>query len=294
MKVPSKHEFVGSCTIYWLAETSKARTKCLTLCACLQGHSLGGSLGTLLMMMYKHRGVLPQTAIAPVYTFGAPAIFCEGACCAPCKDGSGFCDLTPPSEADADAAAASTHLDTSATEPVTDNDGHLKSQGILQALGLEAGCVRNIFMSKDIVPRAFACDYTLVADLLRRVGEGFREHDCLTGNGRYTSCMHPSIHLVTPSLVCLSGYAVLFGVDYRADVCFPVAGQTGMSGHHACHSGMLLLELSLCFAVLRVLCQSPCSADSLCSGLLCCLICIISCTKLLPQVTKLLPQVRSK
>lgn len=173
----------------------------LILHAHLQGHSLGGSLGTLLMMMYKYRGVLPQTAIAPVYTFGAPAIFCEGACCAPCNDGSGSCDikpdLKPDAGADAVAEASSTQVDTSATEPVTGDDGHVKSQGILQALGLEAGCVRNIFMSKDIVPRAFACDYTLVADLLRRVGEGFREHDCLMGNGRYIpvhSCMHPCVH----------------------------------------------------------------------------------------------------
>ncbi|KAL3137117.1 hypothetical protein ABBQ32_006694 [Trebouxia sp. C0010 RCD-2024] len=146
------------------------------------GHSLGGSLGTLLMMMYNHRGVLPHSAIAPVYTFGAPAIFCEGACCTPCQDGSGLCsaDPLPPAQLQAQAPA----LNTSATEPVTDNNGHVKSQGILQALGLENGAVRNVFMSRDIVPRAFACDYTLVADLLRRVGEGFREHDCLMGEGR--------------------------------------------------------------------------------------------------------------
>ncbi|KAA6427145.1 MAG: hypothetical protein FRX49_02902 [Trebouxia sp. A1-2] len=150
------------------------------------GHSLGGSLGTLLMMMYKHRGVLPQTAIAPAYTFGAPAIFCEGACCSAC-DGSAPCSADPTCElsitTDTDSASDASP-DTSATKPITDNHGHQKSQGILQALGLEAGCVRNIFMSRDIVPRAFACDYTLVADLLRRVGEGFREHDCLMGNGR--------------------------------------------------------------------------------------------------------------
>ena len=152
----------------------------------LQGHSLGGSLGTLLMMMYRHRGVLPQTAIAPVYTFGAPAIFCEGTCCQACDDPAS-CSVDSKTSIsvsnDADSSSE-TPPDTSATEPVTDNQGHLKSQGILQALGLEAGCVRNIFMSRDIVPRAFACDYTLVADLLRRVGEGFREHDCLMGNGR--------------------------------------------------------------------------------------------------------------
>lgn len=44
----------------------------------MQGHSLGGSLATLLMLMYLRRGVLPAVAISPVYTFGAPAIFCEG------------------------------------------------------------------------------------------------------------------------------------------------------------------------------------------------------------------------
>jgi hypothetical protein len=51
------------------------------------GHSLGGSLGTLLMLMFLHRGVLPHSALSPTYTFGAPAIFCEacgpGGTCAP-------------------------------------------------------------------------------------------------------------------------------------------------------------------------------------------------------------------
>ena len=137
------------------------------------------------MMMYKYRGVLPQSAIAPVYTFGAPAIFCEGVCCAPCSADTGLCSAEPTQPATAlQAQPAAAAANTSATEPVTDNHGHAKSQGILQALGLEAGSVRNIFMSRDIVPRAFACDYTLVADLLRRVGEGFREHGCLAGEGR--------------------------------------------------------------------------------------------------------------
>jgi len=37
-------------------------------------------------------------------------------------------------------------------------------------------------MAKDIVPRAFACDYTLVADLLKRVSDSFREHRCLSAS----------------------------------------------------------------------------------------------------------------
>lgn len=131
-------------------------------------------------MMYKHRGVLPQAAIAPVYTFGAPAIFCEGCC-------TDDCTLPAPKDASAAAAAASDQSAgpaTSATESVTDGEGHVKDKGALEALGLETGIVRNIFMNKDIVPRAFACDYTLVADLLRRVSDGFREHTCLKGDGR--------------------------------------------------------------------------------------------------------------
>jgi hypothetical protein len=30
------------------------------------------------MLMYVKRGVLPPSAVSPVYTYGAPAIFCEG------------------------------------------------------------------------------------------------------------------------------------------------------------------------------------------------------------------------
>lgn len=51
------------------------------------GHSLGGSLGTLLMLMFVRRGVIPKACLSPVYTFGSPAIFCEGAAgggCGPC------------------------------------------------------------------------------------------------------------------------------------------------------------------------------------------------------------------
>ena len=134
-------------------------------------------MGTLLMMMFKHRGVLPATAIAPVYTFGAPAIFCDGGACS-------LPTSVEASEAAASSDSSSLRPATSATEPVTDSEGHVKDQGALQALGLEASLVRNIFMNNDIVPRAFACDYTLVADLLRRVSNGFREHTCLQGDGR--------------------------------------------------------------------------------------------------------------
>jgi hypothetical protein len=58
-------------------------------------------------------------------------------------------------------------------------------RSLLERMGLPTGIIRNIIMHRDIVPRAFACDYSLVADLLARVGEGFRDHGCLQNpNGR--------------------------------------------------------------------------------------------------------------
>jgi hypothetical protein len=44
-----------------------------------QGHSIGGAMAVLLMLMYVHRGVLRPQQVAPVYTFGSPGIFCDGA-----------------------------------------------------------------------------------------------------------------------------------------------------------------------------------------------------------------------
>jgi hypothetical protein len=41
------------------------------------GHSLGGSLGTVLMLLLVARGELRPSNIAPCYTFGAPAVFCQ-------------------------------------------------------------------------------------------------------------------------------------------------------------------------------------------------------------------------
>lgn len=125
------------------------------------GHSLGGSLATLLMMMYLRRGVLRPSDLGPVHTFGAPAIFCEGGS-GPCGAGCAACDLPLPTSPPSAAAAS----------------------GLLHKLGLSSEAVRNVIMHRDIVPRAFACDYSLVADLLRRVGESFREHKCLSGGRR--------------------------------------------------------------------------------------------------------------
>ena len=111
------------------------------------GHSLGGSLGTMLMLMFIHRGVLRAANLAPVHTFGSPAVFCGGEGC------TGSCSV----------------------------NGSEGKVGVLQMLGLPHDAIRNVIMHKDIVPRAFACDYSILADFLKRIHVSFREHTCLDG-----------------------------------------------------------------------------------------------------------------
>ncbi|KAG6513012.1 hypothetical protein ZIOFF_031158 [Zingiber officinale] len=51
---------------------------------------------------------------------------------------------------------------------------------LLQALGLDDGFLRSVMMHRDIVPRAFSCDYPdQVALLLKRLNGVFRSHPCL-------------------------------------------------------------------------------------------------------------------
>jgi hypothetical protein len=57
-------------------------------------------------------------------------------------------------------------------------------RGLLAALGLHEHSVRNVIMARDIVPRAFACDYSLVADILKSWGPAFKHHGGLAHPGR--------------------------------------------------------------------------------------------------------------
>eukprot|EP00193_Tetraselmis_chui_P001022 CAMPEP_0177764746 /NCGR_PEP_ID=MMETSP0491_2-20121128/7581_1 /TAXON_ID=63592 /ORGANISM="Tetraselmis chuii, Strain PLY429" /LENGTH=724 /DNA_ID=CAMNT_0019280965 /DNA_START=198 /DNA_END=2368 /DNA_ORIENTATION=+ len=116
------------------------------------GHSLGGALATVLLLMYRARGVLDRKNIAPVYTFGSAAVFCSTGGVSLHADGA---------EGDGDA----TH-------------------DMLSKLDLPEGSVRNVVMHRDIVPRAFACDYSLVAPILARFAPPFREHGTLHGPDR--------------------------------------------------------------------------------------------------------------
>jgi hypothetical protein len=59
-------------------------------------------------------------------------------------------------------------------------------------------------MTRDIVPRAFSCDYSLVAELLRSWGPAWREHTCLAGGasgaGRRQLYVHIGrMHVLQPS-----------------------------------------------------------------------------------------------
>jgi hypothetical protein len=178
----------------------------------LQGHSVGGSLAMLLMLMLRNRGVLRPENIAPVYTFGAPAIFCEGGAACSCATEPTLPGMPADEEQHAHhhdhqhQHAGCTTTTTSATSnSATSNSsdkpcgcqgegdgchGSAKSASsrggsrLLAHLGLQEAVVRNVMMHKDIVPRAFSCDYTLVTDILRSWGPAFREHACLTPRGR--------------------------------------------------------------------------------------------------------------
>lgn len=55
---------------------------------------------------------------------------------------------------------------------------------LLQKLGLPKSHVQSICMHRDIVPRAFSCNYpTHVTELLKAVNGKFRGHPCLQDNG---------------------------------------------------------------------------------------------------------------
>ncbi|KAJ7977640.1 Lipase [Quillaja saponaria] len=95
------------------------------------GHSLGGSLATLVNLMLLIRKEVPVSSLLPVITFGAPSIMCGG-------------------------------------------------DSLLHKLGLPRRHVQAITMHRDIVPRAFSCNYpNHVAELLKAVNGNFRNHPCL-------------------------------------------------------------------------------------------------------------------
>ncbi len=110
-------------------------------------------------------------------------------------------------------------------------------RSLLERVGLPTGAIRNILMHRDIVPRSFACDYKLVADLLARVNDGFREHGCLQNtSGRQVS---PSTFLAAVSgehkrsCKMLREVHVGFQLHQTAYKCLqdPLSGACAPAGH---------------------------------------------------------------
>jgi hypothetical protein len=94
-------------------------------------------------------------------------VFCEGAGHAtptggPCSACSLPCGHKAAKSAEEAAAAAAARA-------------HHHS-GLLERLRLHDDVITNIVMTRDIVPRAFVCDYTLVADMLKSWNQSFKEH----------------------------------------------------------------------------------------------------------------------
>lgn len=171
-----------------------------------QGHSIGGCLAALLMFMYKRRGVLPNKNIATVYTFGAPSVFCEN----PGDEATTGSDLEDEQRDDGNRILPSTSISETLTSqprgmaavfPGSSMDsrdgGGARARGgrqqrkhrggpsrLMASLGIRDLAVRNVIMHRDIVPRAFSCDYSPVADILRGWGAGFRDHTGLGYDGR--------------------------------------------------------------------------------------------------------------
>eukprot|EP00775_Hariotina_reticulata_P002937 gene2937-3223_t len=119
------------------------------------GHSLGGSLATLLMLLLVHR---------------------------PCSS----CALPCQHRKAPEAAGAS------------------KTAGLLQRLGLSDDSVVNVIMTRDIVPRVFVCDYTLVADVLKRWVPSFKEHGGLAACKEHKALYNfiGTMEVLQPSMSC--------------------------------------------------------------------------------------------
>ncbi|KAL6749859.1 hypothetical protein V8C86DRAFT_3015692 [Haematococcus lacustris] len=116
-------------------------------------------------LMYIRRGVLPPSSLATIYTYGAPAVFCE------------FSTPSPSS-----SATPGPTLPTRHTLPYHPREEGGDGAGLLAKLGLHMHSVRNVIMARDIVSRA--CDYSLVADILKGWGAGFKSHGGLLRPGR--------------------------------------------------------------------------------------------------------------
>ncbi|KAG1664312.1 hypothetical protein FOA52_005710 [Chlamydomonas sp. UWO 241] len=160
------------------------------------GHSLGGSLGTILTLLLVHRGVIPPSRVHSCHTFGAPAVFCTGGGGGMNHDGvhahnqqqaqqqqAGEGPAGPPGQ----PADAHHHRRPGARAGSPGRGARRGSTGsacLLERLGIPESKLVNVMMHRDVVPRAFVCDYNSVAGLLQRWMPSFKDHSSLCDQRR--------------------------------------------------------------------------------------------------------------
>jgi hypothetical protein len=124
------------------------------------GHSLGGAIASTLVMMLVHRKQLEGSMVEAIYTYGCPAFICES------------CDCGKKSD-DCTCGAAG------------------GNQMLLERLNLKSSLFKHLCMARDIVPKAFACDYTMIKEILRKM-DTYKDHGCLKGSKG--ECYFPSLY----------------------------------------------------------------------------------------------------
>lgn len=64
-------------------------------------------------------------------------------------------------------------------------------EDILRRLGMPEDHVYSVMMHRDIVPRAFSCDYpNRLAQVLKRLSGAFKSHPCLNKNVSFVLCLN--------------------------------------------------------------------------------------------------------
>ena len=162
------------------------------------GHSLGGAIGMALVMMLIHRKVMEPEMLEGVYTYGCPAFICEQCACDAVEAGvqaSSDWDNGGKGEGrddSAEGARGGQAADDAAGAGASANCGCGRQDStLLDRLGIDKRKIKHLCMHRDIVPRAFACDYSPVKNILGKM-ESFKNHRCLEGS--QGKCLTPSLY----------------------------------------------------------------------------------------------------
>ena len=103
--------------------------------------------------MYLRRGVIPAVATSPAYTFGAPAVFCEGNCSGP--DG---CPM-PDGKVRSPAVTSPRHVILNAGDVVCDSFdtwGHMLGPEGCPCLR-QGVCVNPFILSSHLASKPISC-----------------------------------------------------------------------------------------------------------------------------------------